>query len=516
MTIMLAHMLFWGGALFAAVCGIALLAWAMFADRSRGRKRCCNCWYTMDHAVSLRCPECGHEVRNERALYRTRRRWKWASAGLLPLLLAAILAVQPKVQRDGWGSVVPATVLILLLRVDDRPWVVDGIQYHITETHTHPALGTPMHVPSDERLWQWQWRLLARSILMRIEDEARVSQRTAYHSWLAVVADVGGDAALRQACMDALARELSHPDANVRYSAAIYSVNYEDIDGSINRAVGLLDHDDSRTRIAGVTSLRIIAVRTGHGVPALIDALEHEDAEVRMSALSAIGSTAKYFRPVPEAFDPVHALEHDDSGDVRYMRVQTLANLQSDDDAWNTIHGALRDEDPHVRRGGLDAAAERHPRPPAVSLLMLECLDDPDADVRQTAAWILPYIDSDVLLRHAEMLESFLNHDDPTVRDAVRRFIGSPGSIASESESESAPESQVVGARRTKTEAVQMARAIASEHGIDLHGWPEPDAQFDDHQRKWWIHFARHRHPGDHFSVTIDDATDETELIRGR
>ncbi|TVQ58054.1 MAG: HEAT repeat domain-containing protein [Phycisphaerales bacterium] len=418
MMVMFAHPFIWSGALVAGLCGVALLAWALFADRARGRRRCGRCWYPMDHAASLRCPECGHEAKNDRGLYRTRRRWKWAAASLLPLLLAAFLAVQPKVQQDGWGSIVPATVMILLLRVDDRQWVIDGIEYHINS-----EFGAYWSNPNEEQLWRWQWRMLARSILMRMEDEERIAQRESYHRWLSVCADAGGDAALRQECMDALIRELSHPNWTVRDSAAFLSVDYDNIEGSIKLAIGLLDHEDDRTRFAGITILGQISRLTGQGVPALIDALQCEDARVRMLAIWAIGATAKRHGPFPEAFDAVYALEHDENGRVRYQRIVTLADLQSDDEAWKTIDAALHHDDPHVRRGGLVAAAERQPRPPHVCLRMIECLGDPDATVRRDAALMLDFIDADVLREHAELLQSFLSHDDPDVRRTVRLVL---------------------------------------------------------------------------------------------
>ena len=105
------YTLLFGAAFVSALGGILLLLWALFSDRSRGRKRCGGCWYAMERAVSLRCPECGHEAKSDRALYRSRRRWKWVAVSLLLLLPAALLSlgVQPKVQQDGWGSIVPVT-----------------------------------------------------------------------------------------------------------------------------------------------------------------------------------------------------------------------------------------------------------------------------------------------------------------------------------------------------------------------------------------------------------------------
>lgn len=67
----------------AAALGVALVA--LFAGRSRGRKRCPRCWYDMTGAAagSLRCPECGHEANGERELLRTRRRWAIGGPALL-------------------------------------------------------------------------------------------------------------------------------------------------------------------------------------------------------------------------------------------------------------------------------------------------------------------------------------------------------------------------------------------------------------------------------------------------
>jgi hypothetical protein len=45
-----------------AAAGMVLLAWALFWDRSRGRRRCPKCWYNMEGVPGLRCPECGREA----------------------------------------------------------------------------------------------------------------------------------------------------------------------------------------------------------------------------------------------------------------------------------------------------------------------------------------------------------------------------------------------------------------------------------------------------------------------
>jgi hypothetical protein len=71
---------------FLAILAVVLLYLGLFQDRSRGRPRCPRCWYHMTGAPSLVCPECGHDARNPKRLYRTRRR-RWAI--VLAVLMAA-------------------------------------------------------------------------------------------------------------------------------------------------------------------------------------------------------------------------------------------------------------------------------------------------------------------------------------------------------------------------------------------------------------------------------------------
>lgn len=72
----------WAVAGTIGMCGAGLAAWALLADRARGRPRCPKCWYLMIGATGLRCPECGHVAKSNRAMFRTRRRWRWALLGV--------------------------------------------------------------------------------------------------------------------------------------------------------------------------------------------------------------------------------------------------------------------------------------------------------------------------------------------------------------------------------------------------------------------------------------------------
>ncbi len=97
--------------------GLLLMAWALFVvGRSRGRRRCPRCWYSLEGvpeaAGRWTCPECGRPIARERRLFRTRRYW-WRSLGGFAVATAGVgtlLFAQFK-DRDLW-RLVPDIVVI--------------------------------------------------------------------------------------------------------------------------------------------------------------------------------------------------------------------------------------------------------------------------------------------------------------------------------------------------------------------------------------------------------------------
>lgn len=145
--------LFWifGGTL--AIAGLGLLYWAMLADRfgfpglmraGGRRRRCPKCWYDMSATVGLVCSECGRQVKRERKLFKTRRRWGWGLLAMLMLALAAGSAMTPSIKRDGWAKHVPTTILIAL-----TPKLLDQ--------DGHDEL---LRRLQENTLWSWQWMWL--------------------------------------------------------------------------------------------------------------------------------------------------------------------------------------------------------------------------------------------------------------------------------------------------------------------------------------------------------------------
>jgi hypothetical protein len=151
-----------GGVL--ALLGLTLLYWSLLHDRARGRRRCPKCWYDMSGTPgNLVCSECGNRAKRERKLFKTRRRWRWASVGLLLAVSAYPIARAPLIRRDGTMGWWPTTALILAVIWFDSP--EKSFEPRWTQKALNTLLGQRMDLfgsnsPPPPDLWDWQWRLL--------------------------------------------------------------------------------------------------------------------------------------------------------------------------------------------------------------------------------------------------------------------------------------------------------------------------------------------------------------------
>ncbi len=162
-------------ALAATILILLLLAIALFRDGPKGRRRCPRCWYDMSATEGRRCPECGREARSERALRRTRRRWRIALL-CIPLLAGAwLLHRLPEINKRGMIAAAPTTLLIPATAIWNKPnysggtvtipggqvtsqrWM--GGPRAPANVDAHIAVEVRARVAADS-MWDWQTRWL--------------------------------------------------------------------------------------------------------------------------------------------------------------------------------------------------------------------------------------------------------------------------------------------------------------------------------------------------------------------
>lgn len=133
----------------AIVIGMAVAAWALFWDRSQGRKRCPKCWYDMSQLSARpvgqphRCPECGDVAAHERRLLGTRRQWKMAALACLVILAGVSFALPQTRSSSWWIERLPNALLIHCRLIDPVDWFCDartplGLELDKRLTHRVP------------------------------------------------------------------------------------------------------------------------------------------------------------------------------------------------------------------------------------------------------------------------------------------------------------------------------------------------------------------------------------------
>ncbi|MEQ8317161.1 MAG: hypothetical protein RIE77_14905 [Phycisphaerales bacterium] len=177
--------------------GLSLLVWSLLWDRSRGRRRCPKCWYGMDGVPASEmggwtCPECGRAVVKDRKLFRTRRRWGFATLAAILLLGSYASYAGPIVRDHGWWRLAPDVVLIAMLPQIERfdyhvhypaQGIAPAVDITANDLHSEfrwrsrprmqysntPDVGEPHW--TNGGLWPWeQWLLLHRARTLLAQD----------------------------------------------------------------------------------------------------------------------------------------------------------------------------------------------------------------------------------------------------------------------------------------------------------------------------------------------------------
>jgi len=71
--------------------------------------------------------------------------------------------------------------------------------------------------------------------------------------------------------------------------------------------------------------------------------------------------------------------------------------------------------------------------------------------------------------------------------------------------------------RLTMDQVNELADRFAKQKipKFDILNYPDRSAKFDPISNEWFIHYARNRYPGDHFSIMIDDGTKKKRFLGG-
>lgn len=152
----------------AATLGLAALACALialFKDRSRGRRRCPTCWYNMSGIAGTVCPECGHDARREKRLFKGRLLRKWATVAVLLGAASYASLRMPDLRAAGWMSLVPTTIVVLYAPAKPSP--VSGSTAITFSEHCESAL---LGRFTSGRFWRWQSSLYIRRCIAAMDS----------------------------------------------------------------------------------------------------------------------------------------------------------------------------------------------------------------------------------------------------------------------------------------------------------------------------------------------------------
>ncbi|MEM9167990.1 MAG: hypothetical protein AAGB48_13315 [Planctomycetota bacterium] len=214
-------------ALGTVAAGAALLLWALYFDRSRGRRRCPKCWYDMAEVQGRLCPECGRTAKHEARLYMTRRRWGWAAAGLAIVGSAWFVNKIPLLSEHGIVVITPTWYMAWRFPEYESPPSIEG-RFGSEFKERMSSRKTP----------EWVRRLLIRRVIATINDpEATPEQLDSALWWILDSEDPNGGSMYRgfptnqrpgytdrvaatlidrQGTIDGIVRGLRHPDPKPR------------------------------------------------------------------------------------------------------------------------------------------------------------------------------------------------------------------------------------------------------------------------------------------------------------
>lgn len=147
------------------LAGLWMLYFAFLRDRSRGRRRCPQCWYDMSGTNSLTCSECGRVAKSERQLLKTRRRWRCAAVAIVIMSLVPAHSAYQHYRDVGWSAAIPIEVLLWAADTLHSDWALSEFEERSN------SYGGCFGVPDHCRISDAQWHRAAHICCSRLERE---------------------------------------------------------------------------------------------------------------------------------------------------------------------------------------------------------------------------------------------------------------------------------------------------------------------------------------------------------
>jgi hypothetical protein len=410
----------WVAGIVLFLAGLYVLARALFADRSRGRRRCPRCWYDMDAAPTLRCPECGKEARTAAALLRTRRHKRRAALALLLLGLGCLAGIAPRLIRDPWGTLPTPLLSVVLWFYDDpsdtiftnmaaalyagkttafeRLMLARYCARKLSDPNlgggTIPGLGVPPSGTTPRPAWSMigfynaQGQLL--TVVTRLGKEARPAipavialSRTpspgneqAIHT---LVQLWPGTPALRERVVECLeGSERTRASTLLSISAGV--ARRLDLSELIEPVLRSVQRERDSTCIMGV---RVLAMFGDAGTPALRELARDPREGVKSYAIAELGG-----RRDAAAVPDIRGALGDESWRVRETAIAALHRIREPSAVAlpDLCRVALEDERVTVRMQALVSLVPIGGGDPRVVAALAEALRDPTVQIRHAAA----------------------------------------------------------------------------------------------------------------------------------
>lgn len=336
-----------GVAVFAVVLGV----WAWRGDRSRGRRRCPKCWYDMSGS-KLVCPECGHDAKVVKRLYRPRRRKRGLIGAAALLVLAYGVWIAPRVREGGPVAAVPTWVLIAGL-----PWWPDWLT--IEDRGNYEEDWTLSGRFLYDRMWgieEWALRHRARWAIKRGPGVRQINR-------IAEFLDEEEDKDLSPVLGRALLR-------------ALVGSNRKEVEAVPDVGMGVW-------RLLGRVEPELIRSHQ----PQLMNLIADENVDVSWTAAGFLGELgADSVDAVPLIMKRMK-LATGQGGRRRTLFVLPLIFIATESDAArHVVAEGLRDEDPEMRVQCLMVLGRRKVAREWLIDEMLPYLEDPDPRVSEAAA----------------------------------------------------------------------------------------------------------------------------------